>query len=382
MGSVQHDREYSPAVRWGCLGLCALVLPFAAMCTGLELLSGVLLKPGEMLLALLLATATAVPYGALLLWLDRNEREPWWLIALAFSWGAVVATAYSSLVNVSAAGVGMAIFEDEALAQMTAASLSAPVVEEFTKGIALIGLLVVFRREFDNVLDGILYGALIGLGFAWYENITYYWQVSEAGVSGMFYNAFGRGVLNGLTGHPTFTALTGLGVGLIRTQRAGAGRWILFPVFLSLAIFAHFCWNTFCVLFMLPASSDMTVHFVAWPIAVLFLQVPFAILLALVIGVGWRRERAIIHAALGQEPAEFVTPADIEGLIPARRRSQRALRCLFQEGVGAWWRRLALDRALVSLAFARWHHEREGSGEPDADPQVQRWRARVSALKA
>ena len=375
------DRQYPQQLRWGCLGLCALVFPFALMCTGLELLGGALMRPGEMLLAVLLATATAVPYGALLLWLDRNEREPWGLIALAFFWGAVVATAYSSLVNMSAAGLGMAIFDDEVVAQMTAASISAPIVEEFTKGVALIGLLVIFRREFDNVLDGILYGALIGLGFAWYENITYYWQVSEAGVSGMFYNAFGRGVLNGVTGHPTFTALTGLGVGLIRTQGTGKARWLLFPLFLGLAIFAHFCWNTFCGLFFLPASSDMTVHFVAWPIAVLFLQVPFASLLALVIFVGWRREHTIIQFGLTSESREYVTQADLDGLIPARRRTQRALRCLLREGVVAWWRRLALDRALVSLAFARWHHEREGTGDPDDDPQVGLWRARILALK-
>jgi RsiW-degrading membrane proteinase PrsW (M82 family) len=351
------------------------------MCTGVELLGGVLMRPGEMLVAVMLATATAVPYGALLLWLDRNEREPWWLIVLAFSWGAVVATAYSSLVNISAVEVGMVIFEDEVVAQMTAASFSAPLVEEFTKGVALIGLLVIFRREFDNVLDGILYGALIGLGFAWYENITYYWQVSEGGFSDMFYNAFGRGVLNGVTGHPTFTALTGLGVGLIRAQGTGTARWLLFPLFLGLAIFAHFCWNTFCVLFFLPTSSDMAAHFVAWPIAVLFLQVPFASLLALVIFMGWRREHAIIQSGLARESQEYVTPADLEGLIPARRRTQRSLRCLWREGVAGWWRRLALDRALVSLAFARWHHEREGTGDLDDDPQVQHWRGRIRALK-
>jgi len=155
----------------------------------------------------------------------------------------------------------------------------------------------------------------------------------------------------------------------------------LFPVFLGLAIFAHFCWNTFCGLFFLPASSDMTVHFVAWPIAVLFLQMPFASLLALVIFVGWRREHAIIQSSLAKESHEYVTPADLEGLIPARRRTRRALRCLMQDGLEAWWRRLALDRALVSLAFARWHHEREGTGDPDGDPQVQHWRGRIRSLK-
>ena len=106
-----------------------------------------------------------------------------------------------------------------------------------------------------------------------------------------------------------------------------------------------------------------------------------ASLLALVVFVGWRREHAIIQSGLASESQEYVTPADIEGLIPARRRTQRALRCLFQEGLSSWWRRLALDRALVSLAFARWHHEREGTGDPDDDPQVQNWRGRIRVLK-
>ena len=83
----------------------------------------------------------------------------------------------------------------------------------------LVGLFVLFRREVDNVLDGIIYGALIGLGFAWFENIHYYVRVGEDGPVAMLSLAWVRGVLNGAGGHATFTGLTGFAFGVFRVVR-------------------------------------------------------------------------------------------------------------------------------------------------------------------
>ena len=301
--------------------LLLLMVPFGLLCSGLVLLTEAMVRPATLTLCVLLATATAVPYGALLLWLDRNEREPWWLLLGAFLWGATVATTYASVVNSLTAFVGGWVFQDEALGNMAMASVSAPISEEITKGMAVVGLLLLFRRELDNVLDGLVYGAVVGLGFAWFENITYYLMVANEGYIEVFFNAFGRGVLNGLSGHPTFTALTGLAVGLIRVQRRGKTRWLWLPLGLGLAMFSHFVWNTFAGLFFVSEDSLVANHLVSWPLAVVFLQLPFVLLLALVLWFVWRHEDAIIVGSLLGEPDDVVKEGEAGGLVAARKRA-------------------------------------------------------------
>ena len=44
--------------------------------------------------------------------------------------------------------------------------LVAPLVEESLKGLAVLLIMWLLRAEFDDVRDGIVYGALVGLGFS------------------------------------------------------------------------------------------------------------------------------------------------------------------------------------------------------------------------
>jgi protease PrsW len=45
------------------------------------------------------------------------------------------------------------------------APLAAPLVEELTKALGVLLLFVFLRAEFDNMRDGFIYGALVGVGF-------------------------------------------------------------------------------------------------------------------------------------------------------------------------------------------------------------------------
>ena len=49
--------------------------------------------------------------------------------------------------------------------------IGAPLVEETIKAFALLLLVLFYWKEFDTPLDGFIYGAMIGLGFAWAENV-------------------------------------------------------------------------------------------------------------------------------------------------------------------------------------------------------------------
>ena len=61
-------------------------------------------------------------------------------------------------------------------ALMIGAPIAAPLVEETTKGLGLLLLFWLVRSEFDNVRDGLVYGALIGAGFNWFESALYVQQ--------------------------------------------------------------------------------------------------------------------------------------------------------------------------------------------------------------
>src|SRR5690606_33356664 len=114
-------------------------------------------------------------------------------------------------------------------------AIVAPVTEEATKGLFLLLLVIWKRQEFDGVLDGIVYAGMVGIGFAFTENILYLIAA---------WNGVGEGVPDGLAAvsvtfvvrclaspfaHPLFTAFIGIGLGLAVSSRSRAVR-VLGPI--------------------------------------------------------------------------------------------------------------------------------------------------------
>ncbi|MGB9299285.1 MAG: PrsW family glutamic-type intramembrane protease, partial [Anaerolineae bacterium] len=112
------------------------------------------------LLTVLAAVAPAVLYSLIVWWLDRYEKEPWGLLAATFIWGAIPAILLS-LIAEFVIGVPFAAFLGESSADVAGGTVVAPVVEESVKALAILAVFLIFRREFDGVLDGIVYGALV-----------------------------------------------------------------------------------------------------------------------------------------------------------------------------------------------------------------------------
>ncbi len=380
-----RQRPDHPFLRFGCLalvlGFFGLCMLFTALYTGLTFSEG----PWVFSLAVFLASATAVPYGLLLLWLDRNEQEPLMLLAAAFMWGAVVSTAISLVANTSFSVFAMGLVGHPGLASQMTASFSAPLFEEGTKGFALVFLFFLFRRHFDNVLDGMLYGALIGLGFAWLENILYYVQASDGGAVGMLKLTYLRGVVNGLSSHVTYTGLTGMGFGLVRILRKGIARWALVPLFWGMAMFAHFLWNTFAgiILGVTGGDSELQAYAVGLPLAVLLLQIPFMLLLGITGLATWIHEVRIIRRYLGTEEEDVVTADEVKLLVPASRRMLAATGRFFRGGPLFWFRHQLLDRDRIRLAFVKWHleHDPETPWGPEEDRDVHLLRTRIRSRR-
>jgi RsiW-degrading membrane proteinase PrsW (M82 family) len=190
----------------------------------------------------------AIPPLAIYLWIprliDRYDPEPWWALALVLGWGAIAACGVAATVNT---GVELAATEigGKEFGQIAGVCFSAPIVEEGMKGIGVFGVFYFLRREFDGVVDGVIYATFVALGFAATENIIYYSNAVQHDPQG---NALAvtfvlRGVL-APWGHPLYTSMTGIGFGISRETNRTWLKWMA-PFFgYCAAMFLHATWNT------------------------------------------------------------------------------------------------------------------------------------------
>jgi RsiW-degrading membrane proteinase PrsW (M82 family) len=193
----------------------------------------------------LIGYAAALLFAYILYWLDRYEKEPLVLLGGVFLWGAVVAAGSAFLIN-TILGLGIYVFTGSNIAtDVATGSIIAPIVEEILKGLAVLGIFLVFRREFDSVLDGIIYAGVAALGFAATENVYYIYTYGfqQSGWNGLFSMAFIRVILVGWQ-HPFYTAFFGISLAMARLNRSWLVKIIAPLVGLSLAVFTHAFHNT------------------------------------------------------------------------------------------------------------------------------------------
>jgi RsiW-degrading membrane proteinase PrsW (M82 family) len=197
------------------------------------------------LISVFFAFAPTFLFAYILYWLDRYEKEPLLLLGAAYTWGAVIAAGGALVIN-TIFGIGVAIFTgSEAATELTTGSLIAPIVEESLKGLAVLCIFLLFRKEFDSIFDGMLYAGITALGFAATENVLYFYSKGylEGGWEAMWAIIVMRVVVFGWM-HPFFTAFTGIGLAISRLNRNWAVK-ILAPIGgLIVAMFAHSLHNT------------------------------------------------------------------------------------------------------------------------------------------
>jgi len=296
--------------------------------------------PAAFGLAITLAVLPVPVYLALVLLIDRFEPEPIRMIVLTFAWGATIAAFAAIVLNTAGELIVSEQLGTEA-AELYGYSISAPVVEEAAKGAILFGLFWWRRSEFNGVIDGMVYAALVGLGFAMTENVLYYGRgAAEEGVVGAVVTFVVRGLMSPFA-HPVFTAMTGIGLGFAATSNNRAVKVGAPLVGLALAMALHSLWNT---------SAGAGYFFGVY----LLIMVP--VFLALLVVVWWalRRESRVI----AQHLQGVLAPADVAEVssLRARRQARRAAR---RAGGRAAVRAVrARHRAATELAFQRQQLER------------------------
>jgi RsiW-degrading membrane proteinase PrsW (M82 family) len=185
-------------------------------------------------------------FAAFVNWLDRYEKEPKLLLGAAFIWGVVIAGGGAYILN-TAVGIGVySITGSASAADFSTTSIAAPIIEEALKGLAVLAVFLMFRKEFDSVLDGVVYGAITAMGFAAIENVLYIYRngFQGSGWEGFWTLVFIRVVLVGWM-HPFFTAFTGIGIAIARISRNTLVKLIAIPAGYAVAVTAHAFHNTF-----------------------------------------------------------------------------------------------------------------------------------------
>jgi hypothetical protein len=275
-------------------------------------------------------------------------------------------------------------------AMMVGAPLSAPIVEETTKGIGIVLLFWLLRGEFDNVRDGFIYGALIGAGFNWFESALYVQQnFVEFGTAPYGFQIGTRFAWLGLAGHALFSGILGASLGV---SRAASKLWlrVLAPLAgFALAILGH-AWNNSLPLFfalaaakageaaptevLAPPTQGVWDAMLAASISNLIVFLPFALLLVAILYRSGRAERRVIVAELESEIGRSVTEAEYRAM--AADRTFRTRRIDPRDGkVSA-----AIVNAQNELAFRK-RRLRDRGFDPELDGLVEQRRAQIAALR-
>jgi RsiW-degrading membrane proteinase PrsW (M82 family) len=296
--------------------------------------------------------------------MDRNEKEPWRLVLVAAAWGAIVAT---SLVI-----WGETLWDQTAQLTLVpgpgldaSTAFSAGLLEELAKGLAVVLLFLVMRNDFDDVVDGIVYGAAVGLGFNFLESVAYmtnmYGIFTPEGYG--WYAAglqwYGRQVLGLFFGHATYTAFIGAGLGIARQLPNKRQKTLAILSGFLIAIAAHFSWDAWVQFFPIDNTLFALVEI---HLRTLIMTGPFTAALVALLIFGIRYEAMGLvdqfrkEAALG---SGAILPDEVAVLASPWRRLKQRLRAFRQGGLRAYFKVARLQLAQLDLAMERWHRERQ-----------------------
>jgi len=297
----------------------------------------------EMIIGLLCATLPVPIYIMLLLWIDRYEFEPLWMLATAFFWGAVIAVFVALIFNTGLSLIAASATNSEQVGENFGAVISAPIVEESAKACILLVLFFWKRDEFDGIVDGIVYAGMVGLGFAMTENVMYYGRAVQHGTDALTFVFILRGMAAPFS-HPLFTSMTGIGLGWARQSMNGFIKLVAPVLGFMLAILMHATWN----------GSAVYGGGLGFIVSYFVIMGPAFIITLMVIFFSLRREARIVRQFLYPEyQSGFFSQQEYDKLCSARGRMGMSWRMLRTRGFTMWRKRMRCNQLASELAFHR-----------------------------
>lgn len=335
--------------------------------------------PAATATAVALFALYAVPFWLFVGALDYLEREPPLLLATAFAWGALVATA-AAIPGATAAHNLFAKLTSARYGAAWGSAVVGPTVEEVLKTLGIVAIVLVARSQVNSVLDGVVYGALVGLGFQVVENVVYAVNAVDLAGDGdrvgpVVATFFLRGFLAGLWSHALFGALAGAGVGyaVIRTDRGRLTRVAGAALAFAGAWLCHFLWNS-------PLLADGIGRGPYGVLLVLLLKgVPPLVGILLLVRAARDREADYYAAQLAiLDDPEVSTAGERRALSVGRLRSDARRYAHARAGLRAAHavRRLQRAQARLAVELSRAHDCLDAAPAGRPSP-VDRWRAEV-----
>jgi RsiW-degrading membrane proteinase PrsW (M82 family) len=226
---------------------------------------------------IILLSVAFIPPIVYLAWIRSAEkygREPWWVLASVFIWGAVTAVAISFFLEILLFGLYgeylkrsyEVLQEHKNLDTLVLVCIIAPFVEE---GAKVLGVFAA-RHHIIEIEDGLVFGAAAGLGFSATENLLYeYVALASYGLVGYIIVAVIRSISSALL-HGSSTAVSGYGI---------ARKWLYHRAFLPFFIVAILMHSSFNFL----ASLSLLFEGTYIPLYGLILAIVFGIAAIIVI---------------------------------------------------------------------------------------------------
>jgi RsiW-degrading membrane proteinase PrsW (M82 family) len=312
--------------------------------------------PTATTVAVALFVLYAVPFILLVRVIDYLEREPVLLQGAAVAWGGLVATS-AAISGSTAVQDILAKLSTPRFATDWGPAIGGAAIEETLKVLGVVMIALLARSHMNSMVDGFVYGALVGLGFQVVEDVVF--AVNAVAVSSgtdqvepVVATFLLRGFLGGLWSHTLFTALSGAGVAyfLVRRDRSLGVRSAVAAALFLVAFGFHFLWNS-------PLLGDGFGYGIVGLIGVLLLKGIPALLVGAVLIVAAEQREADYYAAMLAALADprMATPDEIRALISPLRRfaARRHARLRLGRAGGRAVRRLQRSQARLAVAVAR-----------------------------
>lgn len=254
--------------------------------------------------ALAAATVPISIYLYLIWKADRYEREPVTSYLGHIVWGASGGIAISLAISTFYQSAAVTITDNVDMINYLESVMFAPVYEEFAKASFLVWS--ASRKKFDNMTDGLVYGAAIGLGFAMTENYMYFIRYHSSfseWISLVLVRSLFSGVMHGLA-----TGIIGGVIGATKF-RSTFSKAILIPSGVISAFIVHAMWN-----FMVLGNAGPGKYFLIMTLVVLFI-------LSFYLSI--RNEKNIILSELNEEVSAGLLNEGIPEIISSGKRDKK-----------------------------------------------------------
>ncbi|CAN5401100.1 PrsW family intramembrane metalloprotease [soil metagenome] len=338
VGIAQPPRRRIGTIVLAVLGFAVLIVIVFVVAIYLFAVLG----PQVLVYSIILAAIPLVVVLFFIRWIDRWEPEPRGALLFAFLWGAAasvfIALVFSSISQNYQAAAGLT---KTAAAQFFSAVIQAPIVEETAKGFGILLLLWALRHTFDGPVDGVVYGATIGIGFAFTENLQYFGLaiIDDHGLGGDVAQTFILRAILSPFAHVMFTSCTGLALGFAARNSSRIGSLWYFIGGLIPAVFFHAFWNS--------ASYWATNWFGYY----FFIQVPLFIVAIVGVARLRRHEQLLTYRRLSEYAAVGWFSEGEVNLLSTGAGRRSGLAWAKRNGIGRQYKRFIADA--TKLAFTR-----------------------------